>query len=131
MVVLRDGRVVAEEVTADIDEEALVDLIVGASASARQAAVDTSNVVALVEDERAVELTREAMQSVGDAPGRGESFTVEHLIDERLHDVSFEIGAGEILGVAGLSAPGPRNCLTCCSARARRSAARSAWAPSG
>ena len=106
VVVLRDGRVVAEEVTADIDEEALVDLIVGASASARQAAVDTSNVVALVEDERAVELTREAMQSAGDAPGQGESFTVEHLVDERLHDVSFEIGAGEILGVAGLIGSG-------------------------
>ena len=106
VVVLRDGRVVAEEVTADINEESMVDLIVGASASARQAAVDTSNVVALVEDERAVELTREAMQSVGDAPGQGESFTVEHLFDERLHDVSFEIGAGEILGVAGLIGSG-------------------------
>jgi ribose transport system ATP-binding protein len=105
VVVLRDGRVVAEEVTADIDEESLVDLIVGASAAARQAAVDTSN-VALVEDERAVKLTREAMQSVGDAPGQGESFTVEHLVDERLHDVSFEIGAGEILGVAGLIGSG-------------------------
>jgi ribose transport system ATP-binding protein len=106
VVVLRDGRVVAEEVTADINEEALVDLIVGASASARQAAVDTSNVVALVEDERAVELTREAMQSAGDVPGQGESFVVEHLVDERLHDVSFEIGAGEILGVAGLIGSG-------------------------
>jgi ribose transport system ATP-binding protein len=106
VIVLRDGRVVAEEVTAEIDEESLVDLIVGASASARQAAVDTSNVVALVEDERAVELTREAMQSAGDAPGQGESFTVEHLVDDRLHDVSFEIGAGEILGVAGLIGSG-------------------------
>lgn len=106
VVVLRDGRVVAREVTADIDEEALVDLIVGASASARQEAVDTSNVVALVEDERAVELTREAMQSVGDAPGQGESVIVEHVVDERLHDVSFEIGAGEILGVAGLIGSG-------------------------
>jgi len=106
VVVLRDGRVVAEEVTASIDEESLVDLIVGASASVRQAAVDTSNVVALVEDERAVEATREAMQSVGDAPGLGESVMVEHVIDERLHDVSFEIGAGEILGVAGLIGSG-------------------------
>ncbi len=106
VVVLRDGRVVAEEVTADIDEDSLVDLIVGASASVRQAAVDTANVVALVEDERAVEATREAMQSVGDAPGLGESVMVEHVVDERLHDVSFEIGAGEILGVAGLIGSG-------------------------
>src|SRR5690349_7453783 len=80
VVVLRDGRVVGEEVTASINEEALVDLIVGASASARQAAVDTSNVVALVEDERAVELTREAMESVGDAAGLGESVVVEHVV---------------------------------------------------
>lgn len=106
VVVLRDGRVVAKEVTADINEEALVDLIVGASASARQAAVDTSNVVALVEDERAVEATREAMQSAGDALSQGESVVVEHLVDERLHDVSFEIGPGEILGVAGLIGSG-------------------------
>jgi ribose transport system ATP-binding protein len=107
VVVLRDGRVVAEEVTASItDEEALVDLIVGASASARQAAVDTSNVVALVEDERAVEVTREAMQSAGDAVGLGESVMVEDLVDDRLHGVSFEIGAGEILGVAGLIGSG-------------------------
>jgi ribose transport system ATP-binding protein len=106
VVVLRDGRVVAEEVTANIDEEALVDLIVGASASARQAAVDTSNVIALVEDERAVEVTREAMQSAGDAAGLGESVMVEDLVDDRLHGVSFEIGAGEILGVAGLIGSG-------------------------
>ena len=106
VVVLRDGRVVAEEVTASIDEEEMVDLIVGASASARQAAVDTSNVVALVEDKRAVEATREAMQSVGDAAGQGESVMVEDLVDDRLHGVSFEIGAGEILGVAGLIGSG-------------------------
>jgi ribose transport system ATP-binding protein len=106
LVVLRDGRVVGQEVTANVNEDAMVDLIVGASASARAAAVDTSNVTALVEDERAVELTREAMQSAGDVPGQGESFKVEHLVDERLHDVSFEIGAGEILGVAGLIGSG-------------------------
>ncbi len=106
VVVLRDGRVVAEEVTATIDEEALVDLIVGASASARQAAVDTSHVVALVEDDRAVELTREAMQSVGDPADLGESVVVEDLVDDRLHGLSFEIGAGEILGVAGLIGSG-------------------------
>lgn len=105
VVVLRDGRVVAEEVTASIDEEALVDLIVGASASVRQAEENPVG-VALVEDARAVELTREAMRSVGDAPGQGESVMVEHLVDERLHDVSFEIGAGEILGVAGLIGSG-------------------------
>ena len=111
---VRDTKRGQEEITREIPnvaEESLVDLIVGASASVRQAAVDTSNVVALVEDERAVEATREAMQSVGDAPGLGESVMVEHVVDERLHDVSFEIGAGEILGVAGLIGSGAEDCL--------------------
>ena len=62
--------------------------------------------IALVEDERAVEVTREAMQSAGDAAGLGESVMVEDLVDDRLHGVSFEIGAGEILGVAGLIGSG-------------------------
>ncbi|HEY0935007.1 MAG TPA: sugar ABC transporter ATP-binding protein [Trebonia sp.] len=105
VVVLRDGRVVAEEITAHINEEALVDRIVGASAAARQAATDTANFV-LVEDERAAELTQEAMQSAGDTPGLGESVLVEGLYDDRLHGLSFEIGAGEILGVAGLIGSG-------------------------
>ncbi len=103
VVVLRDGRVVAEEITADINEEAMVDLIVGASASARVAETDPSN-VALVEDERAVELTLEA--SSGDAGTLGERVTIEGLVDDRLHDLSFEIGPGEILGVAGLIGSG-------------------------
>ena len=46
------------------------------------------------------------MESVGDAPATGENVVVEHLTDERLHDLSFEIGAGEILGVAGLIGSG-------------------------
>ncbi len=38
IVVLRDGRVVGEEVTADVREEKLVDLIVGASARTGESA---------------------------------------------------------------------------------------------
>jgi ribose transport system ATP-binding protein len=103
VVVLRDGRVVGEEVTARIHEEALVDLIVGAPA---RLAEITPAQFAPVEDERAVELTAAAVKSVGDAPDAGERVVVEHLTDDRLHDLSFEIGAGEILGVAGLIGSG-------------------------
>jgi ribose transport system ATP-binding protein len=91
---------VAEEVTANVDEDAMVDLIVGASASARAAAVDTANVTALVEDQLAVQATLEASTSAG------ETVVVEHLYDDRLHGVSFEIAPGEILGVAGLIGSG-------------------------
>ena len=103
IVVLRDGRVVGEEVTADVREEKLVDLIVGAAARQGESA---PAVAAPVEDERAVALTAAAMESAGDSIAAGENVAVEHLSDERLHDLSFEIGAGEILGVAGLIGSG-------------------------
>ncbi len=102
VVVLRDGRVVAEEATADIREHELVDLIVGASARPDPSVPAEA---APVEDQRAVELTLAAMESVGDA-ATGENVVVEHLTDTRLHDLSFGIGAGEILGVAGLIGSG-------------------------
>jgi ribose transport system ATP-binding protein len=103
IVVLRDGRVVGEEVTADVREEKLVDLIVGAAARQGESA---AAVAAPVVDERAVALTVAAMESVGDTIAAGENVAVEHLSDDRLHDLSFEIAAGEILGVAGLIGSG-------------------------
>jgi ribose transport system ATP-binding protein len=102
VVVLRDGRVVGEEATADIREHELVDLIVGASARPDPSVPAEA---APVEDQRAVELTLAAMESVGDV-ATGENVVVEHLTDTRLHDLSFGIGAGEILGVAGLIGSG-------------------------
>jgi ribose transport system ATP-binding protein len=103
VVVLRDGRVVGAGVTADMPEDVLVDLIVGAPARAGESVpADTAPVV----DEQAVALTVAAMESAGDAVAAGENVVMEHLTDERLHDLSFEIGAGEILGVAGLIGSG-------------------------
>jgi len=102
VVVLRDGRVVGEEVTSDIREENLVDLIVGTPAGAVEGAAET----APAEDEQAVALTLAAMESVGDTPAAGENVAVGQLTDERLRGLSFEIAAGEILGVAGLIGSG-------------------------
>jgi ribose transport system ATP-binding protein len=90
VVVLRDGRIVAQVPKGEIDEHALVDLIVG------RAARPAENVpVEPVEEARA-----------GSTPAPGPSVVVEHLADGRLKDLSFEIGAGEILGVAGLIGSG-------------------------
>ena len=104
VVVLRDGRVVAEEATAEIREDELVSLIVGAPARLGESVPQA----APAEDQRAVALTLAAMEAVGDeiAEAAGENVAVEHLTDERVHDLSFEIGAGEILGVAGLIGSG-------------------------
>ena len=105
VVVLRDGRVVGQEVTADIREEELVSLIVGAPARVEPGA---GAEVSPVEDQQAVALTLAAMESAGDADpvAAGEHVAVQHLTDEWLRDLSFDIGAGEILGVAGLIGSG-------------------------
>ncbi|MGH3171956.1 MAG: ATP-binding cassette domain-containing protein, partial [Trebonia sp.] len=89
VVVLRDGRVVAEVPAGEIDERALVDLIVGATASTGPQPTGS---------------TPGATPESTPAPGRG--VVVEHLHGERLSDLSFGIGAGEILGVAGLIGSG-------------------------
>jgi ribose transport system ATP-binding protein len=81
----------------------LVDLIVGAPARP-DASVPAE--AAPVEDQHAVALTLAAMESVGDVAAAGENVVVEHLTDTRVHDLSFGIGAGEILGVAGLIGSG-------------------------
>jgi ribose transport system ATP-binding protein len=101
VVVLRDGKVVAEVATSEIHEHQLVDLIVGASA---RPAETSPTERAIVADVLGVAPTGSAGSEI--APGPGQDIVVEHLSDGRLADLSFHIGAGEILGVAGLIGSG-------------------------
>ncbi len=99
VVVLRDGRVVAEVTAGEIQEDELVDLIVGKPARAAASAPG---------EEARIEAKLAPVISAGPegTPPADHSVVVEHLADERLADLSFEIGAGEILGVAGLIGSG-------------------------
>jgi len=97
VVVLRDARVVADVVAGEIDEHALVDLIVGVPMRLAQSAP-------------AAEVTSAA--GPAGQPGTAEGtngaggVTVEHLSGGRLADLSLEIGPGEVVGVAGLIGSG-------------------------
>jgi len=102
VVVLRDGRIVAEVPAGEIEEQALVDLIVGTAARPGGSAA--------ADEARPVEVTLAPAGPDGaeDAPGPGpaQNVAVGHLSAGRLKDLSFEISAGEILGVAGLIGSG-------------------------
>ena len=93
VVVLRDGKVVAEVPASEIHEDELVELIVGAHAPPARAAEGD-----MAEQGPAASAARAA---TGPA-----AVVVEHLSGGRLADLSFEIGAGEIVGVAGLIGSG-------------------------
>jgi len=99
VVVLKDGKVVADKPASEIDEQGLVDLIVGAPARPADSAA------AEVRAERAVAAAYE-IAGTETAPGPDQNIVVEHLAGGRLADLSFEIGPGEILGVAGLIGSG-------------------------
>jgi ribose transport system ATP-binding protein len=96
VVVLRDGKVVAEELMGEIDEDALVALIVGTSGqrSPRDTPAEQAPTAGLV---KAVDR---------DAPPPGQAVAVEHLSGGRVVELSVEIGPGEIVGVAGLIGSG-------------------------
>jgi ribose transport system ATP-binding protein len=105
VVVLRDGRVVADVPAGGFDEQALVDLIVGTSArSAGSSPADEARAGEIRSGQVRGAPTGPA--GAESAPGPGQNVAVEHLVDGRLADLSFEIGAGEILGVAGLIGSG-------------------------
>jgi len=100
VVVLRDARVVADVAAGDIDEHALVDLIVGIPMRSAQNAPVAEVTPA------AAPMTPAG--PIAPAPGTAgpTSVVVEHLHGGRVEDLSFEIGAGEIVGVAGLIGSG-------------------------
>jgi ribose transport system ATP-binding protein len=105
VVVVRDGKVVADVPGGEIHEHELVDLIVGAPARPAESAPAEEARVGEVRFGR-VRGAPTGPAGTGRAPAPGENVVVEHLTDGRLADLSFEIGAGEILGVAGLIGSG-------------------------
>jgi ribose transport system ATP-binding protein len=110
IVVLRDGRVVADELAGEIDEQALVDLIVGTpvrpGGPVPAQAVEAAEAAQVRAAEAQLAPVIAAAPDGGAPPAGGLGVVVEHLADGRVKDLSFEIGAGEILGVAGLIGSG-------------------------
>jgi ribose transport system ATP-binding protein len=100
VVVLRDGRVVANVPAGEIREQELVDLIVGTAARTAEGTP--------AQDPRAGATTLAPVLPARpqDTLPLGQGVVVEHLHAGRLEDLSFQIGGGEILGVAGLIGSG-------------------------
>ncbi len=78
--ILRDGQFIAEKPVSDIDEDGLIELMVGRKLEEQYPYIDTK--------------TGNVVLSVSD------------LENQYVHDVNFEIKEGEILGVAGLMGAG-------------------------
>jgi ribose transport system ATP-binding protein len=94
--VLRDGRRVYDDVAGALDDDALVRHIVGAEREATAAAVARVDRVAAVEQ----------LWKSRHGAGRRNVLEAEHLAGELVRDVSFTLGAGEIVGIGGLAESG-------------------------
>jgi ribose transport system ATP-binding protein len=116
VVVLRDGRVVADVPIGEVDEHALVDLIVGVAARPATSAPTTAPAASTgradggrvdgdrTGDLRGLTATPPSAPDGASRPSQG--VVVEHLAGGRVADLSFTIDAGEIVGVAGLIGSG-------------------------
>ncbi|MGB3366961.1 MAG: ribose ABC transporter ATP-binding protein RbsA [Acidaminobacteraceae bacterium] len=78
--VLRDGKFIAEKLVSDIDEEMLIEMMVGRKL-----------------EEQYPRLKVDIKETI---------LSVENLKSKDVHDVSFELSVGEILGIAGLMGSG-------------------------
>jgi ABC-type sugar transport system ATPase subunit len=85
LVVLRDGRLVAEEVTADVDEATLVERMVG---------------------RRLAQLFERPAEKDAARPTATPMLEVEGLTTRRLHGVDLRVAAGEIVAIAGQAGSG-------------------------
>ena len=87
VVVMRNARVVADEATSDLDRRALIALITG-------------------HDDAQTAIERRRDHGVGGAPDSPVVLAVRDLGVGWVHDCSFEVHAGEVLGIAGMVGAG-------------------------
>ena len=87
VVVMRNARVVADETTSDLDRRALIALITG-------------------HDDAQTAIERRRDHGIGGAPDSPVVLGVRDLGVGRVHDCSFDVHAGEVLGIAGLVGAG-------------------------
>jgi ribose transport system ATP-binding protein len=97
--VLANGRVVHRGASADVDEEFIIAKMVGRAAAAGEegAAAPRTSIEKLWEASGRPPIEMGAQRIV---------LEVEHLSGDGLRDVSFEVRAGEIIGITGLSSSG-------------------------
>jgi len=114
--VLRDGHVVADRLTSELDERSLVALIIGRELEATQfrASADASA-------SASADASADASASGGAGPTRGE-VVVEDLSGGELAPLSLGFGFGEVVGVTGLLGSGFEEiCYALAGARCPRS----------